>query len=191
MPIPGAINIEKWIKEHADELKPPVGNKVMQIDDDFLIMVIAGPTKRFDFHYEPYAEWFYQLKGNMHVTIIEDGKRRRVDVKEGETWLMPAWTHHSPQRPEPGSIGIVLEAIRKPGETEYFKWFCPECDAEVHAIEVTVGDIEDDLPNVYKKFAHLSEEERTCPNCGHVHPAEPTGPEEYDGKVPNAVVLDA
>jgi len=41
----------------------------------------------------------------------------------------------------------------------------------VHEVELQVSDIVADLPPVFKAF-YDSEEARTCPNCGTVHPGK-------------------
>lgn len=171
MAIPGAFNFMQWIEDNKESLKPPVNNKAMIVNEDFIIMIVGGPNERLDYHYEPYSEWFYQLKGNMHVNIIEDGKIRKVEIKEGETWMLPPNTSHSPQRPEAGSIGLVVEQVRKADEPEYFQWFCQNCANKVYEVKVNVSDIEEDLPKVYDEFAQTSDEQRTCSNCQTVHPA--------------------
>lgn len=171
MTIPEPFSFQKWIDDNEADLKPPVNNKVMFPDDkDFIVQVVGGPNVRTDFHYEPFAEWFYQIKGNMHVIIMEDGKPRRVDIKEGETWMLPPNTSHSPQRPEEGSIGLVVEKIRAEGELEKFQWFCPECHHLVWEVELQVRDIVKDMPPVFEEFYGRDDAGRTCPNCGAVHP---------------------
>ncbi len=171
MSAPSPFNFQQWIVENADELRPPVNNKVLhEVDDALIVQVVGGPNQRTDFHVDPYPEWFHQVKGNIHVNIIEDGRQRRVDIREGEVWMLPANVPHSPQRPEPGSIGIVVEVTRPEGVTEHFQWYCPECTALLHDVELQVRDIQADLPPVYEDFYALSDAERTCPNCGAVHP---------------------
>ena len=46
------INIvdKKWINENRDLLKPPVCNKVVWENSDFIIMVVGGPNSRKDYH---------------------------------------------------------------------------------------------------------------------------------------------
>jgi 3-hydroxyanthranilate 3,4-dioxygenase len=39
----------------------------------------------------------------------------------------------------------------------------------VHRSEVLLRSIVDDLPPLFEAF-YSSEEARTCPSCGHVHP---------------------
>ncbi|MEU0797061.1 hypothetical protein ABZ342_43965 [Amycolatopsis sp. NPDC005961] len=77
----------------------------------------------------------------------------------------------SPQRPEEGSIGIVVERVRPEGTTEQFGWFCRECGTKVHSVELQVRDIVADLPPVFEAF-HASVEQRTCGNCGALHPGK-------------------
>ena len=46
------INFQNWINEHRHLLKPPVGNKLVYEDADFIIMVVGGPNARKDYHYD-------------------------------------------------------------------------------------------------------------------------------------------
>ncbi|WP_116199151.1 3-hydroxyanthranilate 3,4-dioxygenase [Amycolatopsis circi] len=170
--IPPVFDFAAWIKEHEDELKPPVNNKQMWAPmGDFIVQVVGGPNQRTDYHLDPYEEWFYQYKGDMHVNLMTDDGPRRVDIREGEMWMLPRNVHHSPQRPQEGSIGIVIERIREEGTLEKFVWFCLECDAKVHEVELQVRDIVDDLPPVFEQF-YASEEARTCGACGTLHPGK-------------------
>ncbi len=171
IPIMPPINFMGWIEEHKDQLKPPVGNKAMMVTDDYIVMIVGGPNSRTDFHFEPYEEWFYQIKGNMHVNLMTEDGPQRIDVREGEVWMLPRNTYHSPQRPEAGSIGLVIERIREEGTLEKFAWFCPECSTKIHEVELQVRDIVKDLPPVFAAF-YGSEEGRTCPECGAVHPGK-------------------
>ncbi len=172
MPVRPAINFTQWIAENEHLLKPPVNNKQLYTDaDDFIVMVVGGPNQRTDYHVDPYEEWFYQLRGNMHVNVIDDGEPAVVHINEGDTWLLPAGLPHSPQRPEAGSIGIVIERIRQEGTLEKFRWYCPRCSALVHEVELQVRDIAADLPPVFNAF-YADEQARTCPNCGALHPGK-------------------
>ncbi|BDZ54305.1 3-hydroxyanthranilate 3,4-dioxygenase [Agromyces marinus] len=170
--IPPVIDFPAWIREHEHLLKPPVNNKAAwEPIGDFIVQVVGGPNQRTDFHFDPYEEWFYQYRGNMHVNIQTDEGLKRIDIREGEMWLLPGNVFHSPQRPEPGSIGIVIERIREEGTLEKFAWFCPNCNTKVHEVELQVRDIVEDLPPVFREF-YESEEGRTCPECGTVHPGK-------------------
>ena len=67
------INFKKWIDENRSVLKPPVANKVVYKDTEFIIMVVGGPNVRKDFHVDEGEEFFYQLEGDMLLKIIENG----------------------------------------------------------------------------------------------------------------------
>jgi 3-hydroxyanthranilate 3,4-dioxygenase len=166
------INFPGWIDENKHLLKPPVGNKQMfPTGDDFIVMVVGGPNSRTDFHVDPYEEFFYQVKGNMHVKTMTPDGPKDVHIHEGEMWVLPGNTPHSPQRPEAGSIGLVVERVREEGTLEKFQWYCMECDSLVHEVELQVRDIVEDLPPVFTAF-YEDEKARTCDNCGALHPGK-------------------
>lgn len=169
--IPPVIDFQCWIKDHEHLLKPPVNNQMMALGDDFIVQVVGGPNERYDYHFEPYEEWFYQIRGDIYVNVMTDDGPHRVDIREGETWLMPSWIPHSPQRPDPDSIGLVIERVRKEGTLERFQWYCEECHAKVHDVELQVRSLVDDMPPVFEEF-HNDIEARTCPQCGALHPGK-------------------
>jgi 3-hydroxyanthranilate 3,4-dioxygenase len=164
------INFAKWIEDNQHLLKPPVNNKQMwQETGDFIVQVVGGPNQRTDYHVDPYEEWFYQVKGDMHVNLMTEDGPETVRLREGDMWLLPGGVPHSPQRPDPDSIGVVIERIREDGTLERFRWYCPRCNAIVHDAQLQVRDIVVDLPPVFEAF-YASESARTCASCGHLHP---------------------
>ncbi|MFF0578730.1 3-hydroxyanthranilate 3,4-dioxygenase [Streptosporangium saharense] len=166
------IDFTKWIDEHAHLLKPPVGNKVIfEGSNDLIVMVVGGPNARTDFHVDPYEELFYQIRGNMHINVMTEDGPETVHVKEGQMWLLPPNLPHSPQRPEEGSVGFLVERIRPEGVLEKFRWYCQDCDAVVHEVELQVRDIVADLPPIFQAF-YDDEKARTCDNCGALHPGK-------------------
>ena len=66
-----ALNLNRWIAEHRHLLKPPVGNKLVYQDSEFMIMVVGGPNARADFHVDPAEEFFHQLEGDMVLRVAE------------------------------------------------------------------------------------------------------------------------
>ena len=165
------INFPEWIAEYGPTLKPPVGNREMfPGSSDFVVMVVGGPNQRTDFHVDPYEEFFYQISGELRVNVMTEDGPATVAVNAGEMWVLPRHMPHSPQR-GPNSIGLVIERVREPGVLEKFRWYCASCDGIVHEVELQVSDIVADLPPVFKAF-YDSEEARTCPNCGTVHPGK-------------------
>src|SRR3970040_1067157 len=104
-----AFNFGRWIDELSLLLKPPVGNQlVFREAGDLIVQVVGGPNARTDYHDDPYEEFFYQLRGDMVLKVIEEGRSRDVPIREGEILLIPAHLRHSPQR-GPGSVGLVVE----------------------------------------------------------------------------------
>ncbi len=162
-----AFNFKKWIDEHRHLLKPPVMNQVVYKDnDDFIVMVVGGPNKRKDFHYNETEEFFYQLEGNIVVKIVEDGKIVDVPINEGDIFLLPARVPHSPRRTE-GSVGLVMEIKRQKEVLDAFQWYCESCSNLLYEEKLPVQDIVKDLPVVMNKF-YASEDLRTCKKCGAV-----------------------
>ncbi len=166
MAIRRPFNFKKWIDENRHLLKPPVGNKQVYEDAEFIIMVVGGPNARQDYHWEEGEEFFYQLEGDIIVKIQEDGKAVEVPIKEGEIFLLPAKVPHSPIRSE-GSIGLVIERKRTNGEKDGLLWFCANCNNKLYDEYFVLNSIEKDFIPVFKKF-YASEELRTCNKCGTV-----------------------
>jgi 3-hydroxyanthranilate 3,4-dioxygenase len=168
-----AFNFNKWLEEHRHELVPPVGNKNLYHEsDDYIVMVVAGPNARKDYHYNETEEWFFQLEGHITVRIQEDGKPREVHLGPGDMFLCPAKTPHSPVR-EAGSVGLVLERKRAGrGFTDGLMWFCESCNHSLHAAYFELNNIEQDFLPHFREF-YGSETLRTCGECGHVMESDP------------------
>jgi 3-hydroxyanthranilate 3,4-dioxygenase len=165
-----AFNFQHWIDENRDKLKPPVGNVQVWEDGELMVTVVGGPNQRKDFHDDPTEEFFYQLKGDIVVRLIEEpGKPPlEVPIREGEVFLLPKHVRHSPQRGA-GTVGVVIEMPRPEGALDAFEWYCPNCHSLVHRAEVRLKSLVRDLPPIFEKF-YGNEEARKCPNCGTVHP---------------------
>lgn len=164
------FNFQRWLDDNAPLLKPPVGNRQVWADADLMVTVVGGPNARSDFHDDPLEEFFHQFKGNAHLLIFDRGRYERIELKEGDIFLMPPHLLHSPQRPEPHSRCLVVERQRPQGLVDAFEWRCAKCGAVVSRIEVQLTDIVADLPATYGRFYASSDAERTCQLCGSVHP---------------------
>ena len=160
------FNLNKWIEDNQHLLQPPVNNAVLYKDSDFIVMIIGGPNARKDFHYNEGEELFYQLKGSMKLPIIQDGKRTVIEIKEGEMFLLPGKTYHSPQR-FADTIGLVIERNRKEVEIDSCTWFCDACNEKLYSEEFKLEDIVGQLSNLLQKV-YDSEEIRTCKKCGTI-----------------------
>ncbi len=160
------FNFKKWIDENRHLLKPPVSNKVVYKDAEFIIMVVGGPNSRKDYHYNESEEFFYQLEGDIVVGIQEDGKAVKVPIKEGEIFLLPPGVPHSPGRPA-NTIGLVIERRRREGEKDGLLWFCEKCNHKLFEEYFVLTDIQNQFQAVFEKF-YGSEDLRTCKSCGHI-----------------------
>lgn len=161
------LNFHTWIEEHRHLLKPPVGNaQVFKDNKDFIVMVVGGPNARKDYHYNEGEEFFYQLEGDIILKVIEDGKPVDIPIRQGEIFLLPGGTPHSPRRPA-NTVGLVIERYRRPGEQDGFLWFCENCGTKLYEEYLAVTDIVQQLPVVMNNF-FASKEHRTCKNCSTV-----------------------
>lgn len=165
------MNFQKWIDDNKHLLRPPVGNQQIWRDADLMVTVVGGPNSRTDYHDDPVEEFFYQIKGDMVLKTVEDGKHGEVIIREGEIFLLPAHVRHSPQRPVVGSIGLVIEPARSEGALDGFEWYCFDCGRLLSRIEVKLNSIVDDLPPLYDAY-YVDQQRRTCPECGAVHPGK-------------------
>jgi 3-hydroxyanthranilate 3,4-dioxygenase len=164
-----SLDFPAWLRENAHRLKPPVGNAQVFADTDFIVTVVGGPNRRTDFHDDPYEEFFWQFRGDAWLDTIEDGRRARIELREGAMLVLPPHVRHSPQRPEPDSRCLVIERARPEGVLDGFEWYCPRCDALLHRVEVQLKSIVKDLPPLFEAF-YASPEKRACRSCGSVHP---------------------
>jgi len=173
MAIQKPFNLNNWIEENRNLLKPPVGNKNIYKDSgDYIVMIVGGPNARKDYHYNETEELFYQLDGSIQVIIQEDGERKVMDLHAGDMYLHPAKTPHSPVR-EAGSIGLVIERKRAgEGYTDGLLWFCDNCNNKIHETYFELHDVEKDFLPHFKTF-YNSIELRTCNKCGTVMDTDP------------------
>jgi 3-hydroxyanthranilate 3,4-dioxygenase len=160
------FNLSRWIDQHRAELRPPVGNKLVFRDSEFIIMVVGGPNSRKDYHLDPGEEFFYQLEGDMLLRTVQDGQHRDVPIRAGEVLLLPPRVPHSPQR-FADTVGLVIERQRQPGERDGLQWYCDSCHALLYEEHFALTNIETQLPPVFDRF-FSSLAHRTCRSCGTV-----------------------
>ncbi len=146
-----AFNLKSWIDAHRADLKPPVGNKLLFRDSEFIIMVIGGPNQRRDFHVDPGEEFFYQLEGDITLRTVQNGQLVDVPIRHGEVMLLPANVPHSPRRPA-NTIGLVVERLRGRHEADGFQWYCERCEKLLHEEFAMITDIETQMPPIFRRF---------------------------------------
>ncbi len=158
------LNFKNWIDEHRHLLKPPVGNKCVWDNGEYIVMVVGGPNSRKDYHYNETPEFFYQVEGDMILKIIDDGKQVDVAINEGDIYLLPAKVPHSPQRKK-NTVGLVIEYPRSEGMKDALEWYCESCDDQLYREEFALDNIETDMPKIFDAY-YSDEKKCSCSNCG-------------------------
>ena len=167
------FNLNQWINENRDLLKPPVGNRNLYKEaGDFIVMIVGGPNARKDYHYNESEELFFQIEGDIMVKIQENGQAKEIVIKEGEMFLLPGNVPHSPIRGE-NTVGLVIEKVRKGTDLiDGLMWFCDKCNTELKSYRFKLENIEKDFLPRFKEF-YSSVEDRTCSNCQHIMEVDP------------------
>jgi len=160
------LNFKAWINENRHLLKPPVGNKCVWKDGEFIVMVVGGPNSRKDYHYNETPEFFYQVEGDMVLKIIDNGKPVDVEIKEGDIYLLPAKIPHSPQR-KANTVGLVIEYPRAETMEDALEWYCENCNHQIYRESFSLDNIETDMPVIFDRY-FSNKDLRTCDNCGTV-----------------------
>ncbi|MSP37127.1 MAG: 3-hydroxyanthranilate 3,4-dioxygenase [Deltaproteobacteria bacterium] len=173
MELLSTYHLKKWVKDNAQLFNPPIRtNHLLVHYKDFLVMILRGPNTRLDFHIQPGDEFFYQVEGEMELVVKPEGERRQsFRIQEGEIFVLPGGTPHSPRRFE-NTWGLVIERKRRQEEKEEFAWFCEQCDDLVLSRLVNQGDIPSQVSAVYNEF-NGDVKLRTCKSCGYVFPETP------------------
>lgn len=161
------FDLQSWIDEHRDLLKPPVGAKRVFEDANFIVMVVGGPNERNDYHLNDGEEFFYQLEGEMTLKVVDEGEFKDIPIKAGQVFLLPGGTPHSPQRAA-HSVGLVVERKRMPGEKDGLRWYCESCQHVVFEERFEVVNFLAQMKATMQRWAG-DEELRTCDACGHVN----------------------
>lgn len=163
-----AFNLQQWIDDHRDQLRPPVCNQQVFEEDDFIVMIVGGPNSRDDYHVDEGPEFFYQIEGDMLLRTIQDDQRVDIAIKKGDILLLPPCVPHSPQR-YADTVGLVVERKRLAHELDGFIWYCDDCDNKLYEEYMYIDDIVLQLPPIFDRF-YGTKKHRTCTRCGTVKP---------------------
>ena len=158
------INFQGWIDANRHLLKPPVGNKLILEDREFIVMVVGGPNSRTDYHVNSGEEFFHQIEGDIILKVFDEGRIQEIPIKAGEIFLLPPNVPHSPRRPA-GTVGLVVERKRIEGEQDGFIWFCENCNEKLYEEHFTLTDIVKQFPPIFERF-YNSADNSTCKACG-------------------------
>ena len=75
-----------------------------------IVMVVGGPNaKRFPSQRHTWV--FYQVEGNIHPKVLDEGQIKRIDINEGDIYLLPS---NIPihRKEAPNTVGLVVEQLR-------------------------------------------------------------------------------
>ncbi len=72
-----SFNLLKWIDENKELLKPPVNNKVIWQDSEFIAMILGGPNRR------RISMWILQMNFSikLKVNVMWNVLQRKVSEK--------------------------------------------------------------------------------------------------------------
>src|SRR5215469_10236066 len=85
-------DLKQWIANNKGLFNPPYKtNRIVAHHSEFIVMVLAGPNVRLDFHREAGEEFFQQIHGDIELHLKpETGPREVAKIREGEIFLCPA-----------------------------------------------------------------------------------------------------
>ena len=127
-------------------------------------MAVGGPNERTDFHVNRGDEFFYQVEGGMTLKIrTKEGAFKDVAINEGDIYLLPGGTPHSPQRPA-DTIGIVIERRRRDDELDGLQWFCEKCGNKLYEEFFKLENIETQFKAVFDRY--YDSHHTKCQSCG-------------------------
>ncbi|KAI8450676.1 3-hydroxyanthranilate 3,4-dioxygenase 2 [Phakopsora pachyrhizi] len=151
-----------------------VNNFCLYDGKDFITMVVGGPNTRSDYHVNQTEEWFYQVKGDMLLKVVNnENEFQDIKIREGEMFLLPANTPHNPCRFE-NTVGLVMERKRPENSIDRLRWYCPNTSS--HDQPQLIREVSfhcEDLGVQLKPFINewiKDEALRKCGNCGQVAP---------------------
>lgn len=149
-------------------------------------MFVGGPNTRTDFHLDEGSEFFYQMKGNIELPTIQKGKRKLVKIREGQVFLLPSRVPHSPQRPEPGGFGLVIERSRPDEEIDGLRWYTDftKCDDILYEKFFHCGDLGRDLVPVVKTYKESEECKTGIPGKNITPEEERPIKQDFETEVP-------
>ena len=162
-----AFNLNQWIDQHREFLKPPVCNRRVFQHSEFIIMVVGGPNSRSDYHEDPGEEFFYQLEGTMTLRTMQDRGRVDIPIHEGEVLLLPPRVPHSPQRLRQHCRAGRSSASAGPRSRTASSGTASTASTRSMPSTCTSSDIEKQLPPIFERF-YGSPQNRTCQACGTV-----------------------
>jgi len=95
--------------------------------------------------------FFFQLKGDMRLPVVENEEIKDVHIKESHVFMLPARILHSPQRYE-NTIGLVVEITRAPWEFDSLRYHVDGTTEILFERWTHLTDVVKDLPPIIAEF---------------------------------------
>jgi len=119
------------------------GNAQVWEDRDFIVTVVGARTSA-PISRHPYEEFFYQMKGDAFLNIMDGGKPGRVELPKARFSSCRAYAPFAAaprgREPVPGDRARAPEGVK-----DGFEWYCLECHKLLHRVEVQLKSIVHDL----------------------------------------------
>ncbi|KXG49660.1 3-hydroxyanthranilic acid dioxygenase [Penicillium griseofulvum] len=170
-PIPGVVVLQSWLSANAQNLLPPWVSSFGEKGNTGVLyanVVVRDKVNQTE-------EWFYQIKGDMLLKIVENGDSfRDIVIREGEMFLLPGNIPHSPIRYK-DTIGLVMERTRPSHVMDRIRWYCPNEEAHQTAPSIIreetfhCAEIETQLRDLINQWM-TDEKARKCDGCGQIAP---------------------
>lgn len=103
----------------------------------------------------------------LKVIDVNDGNKfLDIDINEGEMFLLPANTPHNPVR-FADTAGLVIEQKRPETSLDHLRWYCQNCNTQVHQASFHCTDLGTQIRKAILQFK-ANIDLRTCKNCGTI-----------------------
>jgi 3-hydroxyanthranilate 3,4-dioxygenase len=127
---PVKLTFPEYIEANKALLAPPVCNKMIHNDGKLRVMIVGGPNQRKDYHLNQGEEFFFQIKGDMCLKVVERGAPKDVVIKEGQCFNLPGSVPHSPQR-FADTVGLVIERLRPESQLDGLRYYVDDSNQAV------------------------------------------------------------
>ena len=143
-----AFSLAQWITSHRAELRPPVCNKQVCNNGEFIVMVVGGPNARKDYRDDPARNF----SGGRHAPAHDGGRRRRssrsAKVKSSCPPPCPALAATGTRTRLASSSNASVAGRGR----HLLSGIATDCDAPLYSEYLQVTSLETQLPPIFERF---------------------------------------
>jgi 3-hydroxyanthranilate 3,4-dioxygenase len=134
---------------------------------DYIVMIVAGPNARKDFHYNETEELFYQLEGSISNRSGRGSEKKSNCIPVTCTYIRQNAAFSSSFRRFDRAGNRAKESF-----TDGLLWYCDNCNHKLHEVYFELNNIEKtSLPHFEDFYKSLTL--RTHEKCGTVMDTDP------------------